>query len=159
MVSIGYDNSTGYFHLCGGTLIDNMHVLTSAHCFDSSIPSNAKLSLVMGTLNYSNLNANSRIDRSIKNISIHEKYNKGNLTIVILDLPARFDIRYLLCYAIAHTDDTPMVEIPSGRNLPTYGNFFLQPILIKATLNRKLTQLWKLFCWGTSFHQWGIICI
>ena len=77
MVSIGYDNSTGYFHLCGGTLIDNMHVLTSAHCFDSSIPFN-RLSLVMGTLDYSDLNAYSRIDRSISDIHFHDKYNKGN---------------------------------------------------------------------------------
>ena len=124
MVSIGYDNSTGYFHLCGGTLIDNMHVLTSAHCFDSSIPSNAKLSLVMGTLNYSNLNANSRIDRSIKNISIHEKYNKGNLTIVILDLPARFDIRYLLCYAIAQYRRYPNGGNPQWTKLTHIWQFF-----------------------------------
>ena len=83
MVSIGHDNYTGngYFHSCGGTLIDNIHVLTSAHCFDSSIPFN-RMSLVMGTLNYSNLNINSRIDRSIKHIHIHEKYNKGNSPIV-----------------------------------------------------------------------------
>ena len=52
-------------------------------------------------------------------------------------------------------NDTPVVEIPSGGNLPTYGNIFLQPLLIKVTLKRKLTQLWKLFLLTDEFPPVG----
>ena len=75
MVSIGYDNSTGYHHLCGGALIDNSHVLNAAHCLYSGLDL-GRLSLVLGTLDYTSYTGH-RIDRSIKTVQTHPKYNNG----------------------------------------------------------------------------------
>ena len=64
-------------HLCGSSLIDSMHLLTGAACFEYLKPLKLdSLVLILGDQNLTEY-SEYRIERNIKKLVIHPKYKAG----------------------------------------------------------------------------------
>jgi secreted trypsin-like serine protease len=77
-------------HFCGGTLIDNRHVLTAAHCIDSST-----FRVIAGLHQRTNINGPRSQNVGVSRIFIHEQYNTrteaNDIALIRLAQPVQFN--------------------------------------------------------------------
>ena len=77
-------------HFCGGTLIDNRHVLTAAHCIDSS-----SFRVIAGLHQRTDMNGPRLQNLGVLRIFIHEQYNTrteaNDIALIRLAQPVQFN--------------------------------------------------------------------
>jgi len=77
-------------HFCGGTLIDNRHVLTAAHCIDSS-----RFRVIAGLHQRTNINGPLSQNLGVSRVFVHEQYNTrteaNDIALVRLAQPVQFN--------------------------------------------------------------------
>jgi len=82
---------------CGGSIIDNQHILTAAHCVDKykRNPRNIKLSL--GDWDLSNQDDASYVEALVQKVHVHERYSRlvlqNDIAILKLTKPITFNER------------------------------------------------------------------
>ncbi|CAF0811972.1 unnamed protein product [Rotaria sp. Silwood1] len=91
LVSLQYHGG----HFCGGTLIDEYHVLTAAHCLQDSSMFNSNLKVVAGLHAQSRPNESQVQHKQIASIMNHQGYNENtqenDIAIIRLASPVRLD--------------------------------------------------------------------
>ncbi|KAI4879232.1 hypothetical protein NFI96_012113, partial [Prochilodus magdalenae] len=111
-------------HLCGGTLIRNNYVLTSAHCLDGYKPSEKKrLDVVLGAHSISQ-NARHHQRIQVKKYIKHPLYNEGtkdwSYDIMLLKLQSRATLnRFVDIIALPKENET----IPARQKCSIAGGF------------------------------------
>jgi len=147
-VSLQVTTPIGEFkHFCGGVIINQLHIVTAAHCINDKQPSDLK---VIAGLHHLSSHTKAVQSRKIAKLWMHENYNKDKLqthdiAVLELDKPLQFD---QFVKSIKMTDKEPTagtICIASGwgRNATTISNSKeLQhveiPIIDKQQCQKKL---------------------
>ncbi|CAF5178167.1 unnamed protein product [Rotaria magnacalcarata] len=109
-------------HFCGGTLIDNRHVVTAAHCIDST-----NFRVIAGLHQRTNINGPRSQILGVQRVFVHEQYNKkteaNDIALVRLAQPAQFnDYVSAICLPGPDPQESQRVTVAGWGVLSENGN-------------------------------------
>ncbi|CAF4006284.1 unnamed protein product [Adineta steineri] len=135
-------------HFCGGTLIDNRHVVTAAHCISST-----SFRVVAGLHQRTNINAPPAQILGVSRVFVHEQYSTrteaNDIALIRLSQPVQFNAYVSpICLPGPDPQESAPVTVAGWGTLSSGGN--IATSLRQVTINVMNAQAQRAY--GSSFN-------